>query len=68
MKAIIDADSLIYASSCMNEDLDNGLDYFNEKLNTVLDVLSNVCDVSEVLMCNGSKNNFIRYNLKYKKC
>ena len=67
MKVIIDADSLIYAASFSCEDIDSAMDYFNEKLEAILDVLSNDIDVSDVLICNGSINCFRKsVNASYK--
>lgn len=67
MKIIVDADSLIYASACVNDDLDSAFTYFVDKLNSILDVLSNDIGEGEVVICNGSRNCFRNdINDKYK--
>lgn len=67
MILILDADSLIY-SSCFNvETLDDAKDKFHNYLNSVLEDLSDVCEFDDVLICNGSTNNFrVALNSSYK--
>ena len=66
MKAIIDADSLIYASS-FKDTLEECYETFTKSLESVKDDLNEYCEVDEYLLCNGSKNNFrIALNSQYK--
>lgn len=70
MKVIFDADSLIYASCFKKkedrednddlfiEDVQEALDKFNKGLNYFIDDLSEQIEVSELIVCNGSKRNF----------
>ena len=56
MKAIVDADSLIYASAINKETLEECVDTFNDYLNSVLSDLREYCEVSDVILCNGGSN------------
>jgi len=67
MRLIVDADSLIFASAVSSEDLSEAKSKFEKYLNYVLEDLSEVCGFDDVLICNGSKNNFrIQLNKQYK--
>jgi 5'-3' exonuclease len=66
MKAIVDADSLIYAS-CFKETIEECYDTFVKSLESIKEDLNEYCDIDEYLICNGSKNNFrIALNTQYK--
>jgi len=66
MKAIIDADSLIYASS-FKDTLEECYETFTKSLESVKEDLNEYCEVDEYLLCNGSRNNFrIALNSQYK--
>jgi len=70
MKVIFDADSLIYASCFKRKEdrdsLDNifetdvsvAFDKFESSLDKLLSFLEDLVEVDEVVICNGSKNNF----------
>lgn len=67
MKVIVDADMLIYASCFGKETLEECFAAFQDKINTVISDLTEFCEVSDVLVCNGSKNNFRKaVNKSYK--
>ena len=66
MKAIIDADSLIYGSS-FKDTLEECYASFVKALESVKEDLNEYCEVDEYILCNGSKNNFrIALNSQYK--
>ena len=67
MRAIIDLDTAIYASCFNVETLDEAREKLEEKLDSILSHLSDFCEVSEVWICNGSRNNFRKaVNKSYK--
>lgn len=67
MRLILDADSLIY-SSCFNvETLEEAQNKFETGLSYILSDLSDVCEFDDILVCNGSVNNFRKdLNKEYK--
>ena len=67
MKAILDADSLIY-SSCYNvANLEEATDKFNKALDSVTADLSEYCMLSELIICSGGDNSLRRsINPSYK--
>ena len=67
MRLIFDADSLIY-SSCFNvETLEEAQNKFETGLSYILSDLSDVCEFDDILVCNGSVNNFRKdLNKEYK--
>jgi len=66
MKAIIDADSIIYGCS-FQETIEEAMESFNDKLTELIADLREFCEVSDVIVCNGSKNNFrTALNASYK--
>lgn len=67
MRAIIDLDSAIYASCFNVETLGEAKEKLEGKLDSILSHLSDFCEVSEVWICNGSRNNFRKaLNKSYK--
>ena len=66
-KAIVDADSMIYAASLKCDNIEDAYEYFLSILNTNIDTLSEFCELDEVIICNGSINNFRKdLNTEYK--
>ena len=67
MRVIVDADSLVYASCFNVETLGEAKEKFSDSLDAILSDLTNVCDVDDIRICNGSKNNFrVALNKSYK--
>ena len=67
MKAIIDADSLIFAAAYNQESLEDAIELFNYKLEGVLEDLERYCVVTDVLICSGGSNDSrLALNKSYK--
>ena len=67
MVAIIDADSLIFASAYNQESLEEAIDLFNSKLEFVLEDLEQYCVVTNVIICSGGSNaSRLALNKSYK--
>lgn len=67
MRVIVDADSLVYASCFNVETLGEAKQKFSESLDSILSDLTDVCDVDDIRICNGSRNNFrVALNKSYK--
>ena len=67
MRAILDADSIIYASCFNVETFEEVKEKFTAYLDSILSDLSDFCDVDDIWICNGSRNNFrVALNSSYK--
>ena len=67
MVAIIDADSLIFASAYNQESLEEAIDLFNSKLEFILEDLEQYCVVTNVIICSGGSNaSRLALNKSYK--
>ncbi|NRA78775.1 MAG: hypothetical protein HRU18_11245 [Pseudoalteromonas sp.] len=67
MIVIIDGDGLVWSSAFNQDSLKIAKDKFVEKVNDVLNAINDDVDIDEVIMCNGSKNNFRKsLNSSYK--
>lgn len=58
MKAIVDLDSAIYGATFNVETFDEAKNKLDIALNSILEDLSEFCELSDVVLCSGSTNNF----------
>ena len=67
MVLIVDADSLIYGASVGAETLEDATNKFETYLGYLLKDLNDICEFDDILICNGSRNNFrMALNKEYK--
>jgi hypothetical protein len=59
INAILDADSMVYASAVNSEDLEEAKVKLDAKINNSLNNLQDLgYDIVSLIVCNGSKGNF----------